>query len=125
MNVLSHVLQDAAGSLGTVSINARALSCTADEFLRHYLRQNEASRLPTKWRARQGLLQACQTLRREALKVLYNRHTFFAHMCLQESFIRGNPSRFYKQRFTRWLAAMGSDAEARRVRRWYLRWRGM
>lgn len=37
-------------------------------------------------------------------------------MSLQKSFIRGNPSRVYKRRFARWLAAMGSDAEARRVK---------
>lgn len=120
MIVHSHVVQDAAGPLGTVRINPQALSCVEDGFLGHHwvhFRHKEASKLPTRRHARQGVLQACQALRREALEVLYNRHTFFAHMCHLERFIRGgSPSRFYQERFTRWLAAMGSDLEARRIK---------
>lgn len=52
-------------------------------------------------------------MRAEVLEVLYHRHGFFARM---SQCGEGEVS-FERRRFERWLTAMGSDEEVRRVRR--------
>jgi len=111
LNILSHALNSAAGPSGTISVNPRA-KVSSDPSGIFHAHVDSDPKDQTKWQVRRGLLQTCHTMREEALEVLYNENTFYARVT--DSYRQIN---FEKQRFSRWLKAMGGDSEIRRVRK--------
>lgn len=104
LQIVGYVLAGAAGPSGTTNTNPRSHALAdATSSVAH----DRTNRHDTQWRARRGVLQACHTLRVDALDVLFRDGTFFARM---------DPT-FGLERFKRWLALMRDDKEAMGVRR--------